>query len=254
MKNLVFKFYDYEFPFNVEAFENALKKYGIYYEKAEKTIKFETVIDGEGYEFNVDYIEDKIETIYISASINSSDAIKTQFNKDYECIYDYLSKREYSNKKDLSIIIEVEDRVRITVKYEKQPTRLSIHLNTSLILLTIFGPLFSIAAYLLYAYLNIEWLNILMAIVCALYMFIDSFFIFFKASNKKSILSKVFKAIVFPLAYWLIVFLVILIFNLIVNPGLPSHMSFLWAVYSMPSFALVIIVAYTIMTIIGIFA
>ena len=109
---------------------------------------------------------------------------------------------------------------------------------------TIFiGLALSITGYLLYNLVNLEWLNILMAVISALFMIISVLFLCL--ISDWTIKQSIIFSIILPILYWVIVFLILLFIckGQIPDFGDRAIMSVYFAFYAMPAYVIVILVA-----------
>lgn len=259
MKESKFIIYDYIFSSRKKNLEKSLKEYGIPYKDANNTICFETHFENETQKWYAEYKKDKILFLSFfceSENPDDSSAIRDQLKRNYLLVnHDTMAKVDnYVCVSDGNINISVEItqvfRMRISFVREgintnhkgKKNARENIYLALNIVL----GFGLSFICYFLYNSINLKWLNILMAAVSIVFMFVSCFFLLKMEWSRKKALKI---TIIFSLVYWLAVFVFLLIINQNNIPDMRQRAihSIYYAIYAMPSFIVVVIVAFLIM-------
>ena len=257
MEEVIFEILNTMLDKNIKNLKHYLKKDNIPFEKTKTNIIFETKNDGCNIEWNVLYKKNLILKVYCNCVNESSFKACTEFKTFLSKNFIFMYKNPITNidyyecKANDNVLLNVENnqRVKINIEFvnqEKPKRRINkkdIVEILEMIGFTIFGVGISVIEYILYNWLNLQWLNILMAVLSVLFMMISCYIIFRCADfdkKKSSIIS-----IVLPVVYWLIVFGVLLILNNKYIPDVPMKLvtCMYWAFYAMPAFILIISVA-----------
>ena len=237
---------------NIKLLKSYLKKNKISFKKTKTNILFETGIDENKIEWNILYNKNYVSKAFCNcdSSLRSYLKFKHFLSDNFAYMYkNPITNIEYyegktnnnillniDNKKTLNINIEV-------IKQEKSKRKISttdVVEILKMIGFALLGVGLSTCEYILYNWLNLVWLNILMAIFSVLYMTVSCYIISRLADferEKSSIIS-----IVLPIVYWLIVFVFLIILNNAYIPDISTRLVVCtyWAFYAMPAFILVI--------------
>ena len=151
---------------------------------------------------------------------------------------------------NINIFVEITQVFRMRISFvpegnhrEKKNAKENIYLALN----TVLGLGLSSICYILYNSINLKWLNILMAAVSIVFMFMSCFFLSLGMDGSRKKALKI--SIIFSLVYWLAVFVFLLIINQnsIPDNGQRAIHSIYYAIYAMPSYIVVVIVAFLIM-------
>ncbi len=153
---------------------------------------------------------------------------------------------------NINIFVEITQVFRMRISFvregintnhrEKKNARENIYLALNIVL----GLGLSSICYFLYNSINLKWLNILMAVVSIVFMFMSCFFLLEMDGSRKKTLKI---SMIFSLVYWVAVFVFLLIINQNSIPDIGQRAIHLiyYAIYAMPSYIVVVIVAFLIM-------
>lgn len=259
MKESKFIIYDYIFSSRKKNLEISLKEYGIPYKDANNTICFETHFENETQKWYAEYKKDKILFLSFfceSENPNDSSAIRDQLKRNYLLVnHDTMAMVDNyvcTSDGNINIFVEITQVFRMRISFVKEgintnhrgkkKARENIYLALNIVL----GFGLSSICYILYNSINLKWLNILMAAVSIVFMFMSCFFLLEMEWSRKKALKI---TIIFSLVYWLVVFVFLLIINQnsIPDNGQRAIHSIYYAIYAMPSYIVVVIVALLIM-------
>ena len=240
---------------NIKLLKRYLKKNKISFKKTKTNIIFETKNDGCNIEWNILHKKNLILKVFCicESSFKACTEFKTFLSKNFIFMYKnpITNIEYYESKRNDNVLLNIENDqlVKINIEFinqEKSKRKISktdVVEILKMIGFTLLGVGLSTCEYILYNWLNLVWLNILMAIFSVLYMTVSCYIISRLADigrKKSSIIS-----IVLPVVYWLLVFGVLLYLN---NKSIPDISTRLvtcmyWAFYAMPAFILIITVA-----------
>lgn len=224
------------------------------------TICFETHFENETQEWYAEYKKDKILFLFFfceSENPNDSSAIRDQLKRNYLFVnHDNMAKVDNyvcTSDGNINIFVETTQVFRMRISFvpegintnhrEKKNARENIYLALNIVL----GLGLSAVCYLLYNLINLKWLNILMAVFSILFMFMSCFFLSLGMDGSRKKALKI--SIIFSLVYWVAVFVFLLIINQNSIPDIGQRVidSAYYAIYAMPSYIVVVIVAILIM-------
>ena len=237
---------------NIKLLKRYLKKNKISFKKTKTNILFETGIDENKIEWNILYNKNYISKAFCNCnpSLKSYSEFKHYLSEHFVYMYKnpITNIEYYEGKTNNNILLNIDNKEVLNidiemVKQEKSKKKISktdVVEILKMIGFVLFGVGLSTCEYILYNWLNIVWLNILMAIFSALYMAVSCYILSRLADTerkKSSIIS-----IVLPIVYWLIVFVALIILNNAYIPDISTRLVVCtyWAFYAMPAFILVI--------------
>ena len=252
MEEVRFELFNILLENNIKSLKRYLKKSNIPFEKNKTNIVFEASIDEYNTKWDVFYKKNSVLKAFCTCdeSIKSSSEFRHYLSKFYIFMYkNPLTNFEYyENKTTDTITLEIHEgeifklNIAFIEQYrqkEKKKTTDVVEI-LKMIGFALLGVGLSTCEYILYNWLNLVWLNILMAIFSVLYMTVSCYIISRLADfgrKKSSIIS-----IVLPMVYWLIVFVALIILNNAYIPDISTRLVVCtyWAFYAMPAFILVI--------------
>ena len=237
---------------NIKLLKRYLKKNKISFKKTKTNILFETGIDEYKIEWNILYNKNYISKVFCNcdSSLRSYSEFRHFLSEKFFYMYKnpITNIEYYEGKTNNNILLNIDNKETLNInievmKQEKSKRKISktdVVEILKMIGFALFGVGLSTCEYILYNWLNLVWLNILMAIFSVLYMTV-SCYILSRLSDferkKSSIIS-----IVLPIVYWLIVFVALIILNNAYIPDISTRLVVCtyWAFYAMPAFILVI--------------
>lgn len=260
MKESKFIIYDYIFSNRKKNLEKSLKEYGIPYKDANNTICFETHFENETQKWYAEYKKDKILFLSFfceSENPNDSSAIREQLKRNYLLVNQdkmaMVDNYVCVSDENINIFVEITQVFRMRISFvpeginanhrKKKNARENIYFALNIVL----GLGLSSICYFLYNSINLKCLNMIMAAVSIVFMFMSCFFLSLEMewSRKKAL--KV--SIIFSLVYWVAVFVFLLIINQNSIPDIGQRVihSIYYAIFAMPSYIVVVIVVFLIM-------
>ncbi|RIA77733.1 hypothetical protein EI71_00886 [Anaeroplasma bactoclasticum] len=259
MKESKFIIYDFIFSSRKKNLEKSLKEYGIPYKDANNTICFETHFENETQKWYAEYKKDKILFLSFfceSENPDDSSAIRDQLKRNYLFVnHDTMAMVDNyvcTSDRNINIFVEITQVFRIRISFVPEGINTNHRVKDSkeniyLALNIVLGLGLSSICFFLYNLINLKWLNILMAVFSIVFMLVSCFFLSLgmDGSRKKSLIVSV----IFSLVYWGVVFVFLLIINQNSIPDIGQRVvnSTYYAIYAMPSYIVVVIVAFLIM-------
>lgn len=236
---------------NIKLLKRYLKKNKISFKKTKTNILFETDFDGK-IEWNISYSKNYVSKAFCNCDSSLKSYLELKHFLSENFVYMYKNPitniEYYEGKTNNNILLNIDNKKTLNInieimKQEKAKRKISktdVVEILKMIGFALFGVGLSTCEYILYNWLNLVWLNILMAIFSVSYMMVSCYILSRLADferKKSSIIS-----IVLPIVYWLIVFVVLIILN---NANIPDISTRLvvctyWAFYAMPAFILLI--------------
>lgn len=237
---------------NIKLLKRYLKKNKIYFKKTKTNILFETGIDECNIEWNILYKKNSILKAFCNCDSSLYSEFKDYLSKSFAYMYkNPITNIEFYEGKINNILLNINNKetLKINIEFVKQEkvkkkvSKADIVEILQIIGFALFGVGLSTCEYILYNWLNLMWLNVLMAIFSVLYMAVSCYILSRSADfgrKKSSIIS-----IVLPIVYWLIVFVALIILNNAYIPDISTRLVVCtyWAFYAMPAFILIISVA-----------
>ena len=237
---------------NIKLLKRYLKKNKISFKKTKTNILFETGIDENKIEWNILYNKNYISKAFCNcdSSLRSYSEFRHFLSENFVYMYKnpITNIEYYEGKTNNNIRLNIDNNetlnINIDVIKQEKPKRKISKIDVVEILkmigFALLGVGLSTCEYILYNWLNLVWLNILMAIFSVLYMTVSCYIISRLADfgrKKSSIIS-----IVLPMVYWLIVFVALIILNNAYIPDISTRLVVCtyWAFYAMPAFIFVI--------------
>jgi hypothetical protein len=259
MKESKFIIYDFIFSSRKKNLEKSLKEYGIPYKDANNTICFETHFENETQKWYAEYKKDKILFLSFfceSENPDDSSAIRDQLKRNYLFVnHDTMAMVDNyvcTSDRNINIFVEITQVFRIRISFVPEGINTN-HIvkdskeNIYLALNIVLGLGLSSICFFLYNLINLKWLNILMAVFSIVFMLVSCLFLSLgmDGSRKKSLIVSV----IFSLVYWGVVFVFLLIINQNSIPDIGQRVvnSTYYAIYAMPAYIVVVIVAFLIM-------
>ena len=237
---------------NIKSLKNYLKKNKISFKKTKTNILFETNMDENKIEWNILYKKSYISKAFCNCdpSLRSYSEFKHYLSEHFVYMYKnpITNFEYYEGKENNNILLNVKNGQTLMISIEmlnREKPKMKIS-NTDIVEIlkmigfALLGVGLSTCEYILYNWLNLVWLNILMAIFSVLYMTVSCYILSRLADfgrKKSSIIS-----IVLPIVYWLIVFVALIILNNAYIPDISTRLVVCtyWTFYAMPAFILVI--------------
>ena len=240
---------------NIKLLKRYLKKNKISFKKTKTNILFETGFDENIIEWNILYKKNYISKAFCNcdSSLRSYSGFMQFLSENFIYMYkNPITNIEYYERKtNNNILLNIDNKEILNInieviKQEKSKRKISktdVVEVLKMIGFALLGVGLSTCEYILYNWLNLVWLNILMAIFSVLYMTVSCYILSRLADfeRKKSIII----SIVLPVVYWLIVFVALIILNNAYIPDISTRLVVCtyWAFYAMPAFILIISVA-----------
>ena len=240
---------------NVRELKHYLKISNILYKKTKTNIIFKISIDEYPMEWNISYKKNSFLNAICDCKFSRESYFEIKrllsfyFNFLYKNPITSIEYFEYKPNNNITLSIDNGETMKMTIDYfyrdipKRKVSLPKILGDFKMIIFALIGAGISASEYILYSKLNLQWLNILMAVFSVIFM-VASCYILSRISEctvKKSFLY----SIVLPTIYFAAVFIFLIILNTKNMPDVPVRMitCMYWSFYAMPAFVIVGLIA-----------